>query len=108
MEKRVLDKLYGVILSRKTIPVEGSYTCKLFESGRGGISKKVGEEAVETILSAYEDDKNRVVSELADLFYHILVFMANEDITLDDVYDELSRRESGEVKQKKALYRTSG
>jgi phosphoribosyl-ATP pyrophosphohydrolase len=96
MEKRVLDKLYEVILSRKTVPVERSYTCKLFESGRAGILKKVGEEAVETILAAYEDDKNRVVYELADLFYHLLVFMAYEDVTLEDVCDELVRREHPE------------
>ncbi|MBF0463799.1 MAG: phosphoribosyl-ATP diphosphatase [Nitrospirae bacterium] len=93
MEKRVLDALYEVILSRKAVPVSGSYTCKLLEAGRVGILKKLGEEAVETILAAYENDKNRVIYELADLFYHILVFMANEDITPEDVYCELSRRE---------------
>ncbi|MBF0519781.1 MAG: phosphoribosyl-ATP diphosphatase [Nitrospirae bacterium] len=97
MEKRVLDALYEVILNRKAVPVSGSYTCKLLEAGRVGILKKLGEEAVETILAAYENDKNRVIYELADLFYHILVFMVNEDITPEDVYCELSKREKPAV-----------
>ncbi|MBF0556964.1 MAG: phosphoribosyl-ATP diphosphatase, partial [Nitrospirae bacterium] len=80
-------------LSRKAAPAAQSYTRRLLESGRGGILKKLGEEAVETILAAYENDKHRVIYELADLFYHLLVFMASEDITLEEVYCELISRE---------------
>ncbi|QWR78644.1 phosphoribosyl-ATP diphosphatase [Candidatus Magnetomonas plexicatena] len=93
----VIESLYEMILSRKANPVSGSYTCKLLESGRGGILKKLGEEAVETILAAYENDKNRIIHELADLFYHTLVFMAYEDITLEDVYCELISRKQNHL-----------
>ncbi len=92
MERGIVEKLYEVILQRRETPKEGSYTCRLFEKGRDEILKKVGEEAVEVILASKGQGKGQLVYELADLFYHVLVLMAAEGVTLEDVYAELEGR----------------
>jgi phosphoribosyl-ATP pyrophosphohydrolase len=70
----------------------GSYTARLFEAGEDEIVKKVGEEAVEVILAAKGQGDVRLVSELADLYYHTLVLLAYRDLSLADVEAELTRR----------------
>jgi len=75
---------------RRELP-EGSYTTELFQSGLTRIGKKLGEEAVETILSAWEG-RDRTVSETADLIYHLLVFLAALEVSWGEVLQELSRR----------------
>ena len=71
---------------------EGSYTTSLFTKGVNKIAQKVGEEAVETAIAAAKKDKNEVIAELADLEYHMLVLMADMNITLDDLNNELKSR----------------
>lgn len=87
-----LKDLYNVILDRKVNKVEGSYTNYLFEKGIDKILKKVGEECTEVVISCKEDDKTEQVNEICDLVYHMLVLMAEKNITLDDVSDELANR----------------
>ena len=88
----MLDELEMIIRDRQRNPVAGSYTCSLFEAGRGKIAQKAGEEAVEVLVAALAQNKNEQVDELADLFYHLLVLMADLDLSLDDVRERLRER----------------
>ena len=88
----MLDQLEAIIADRKANPTEGSYTASLFEKGRGKIAQKVGEEATEVIVAALTESREEQIGELADLFYHTLVLMADCDITLDDVRAKLTER----------------
>jgi len=81
--------LASLILERKRQMPEGSYTTHLFSSGAEKIRKKLGEEAVELILAP---DRDHLVSETADLIYHLLVLLASEGITLADVASALEKR----------------
>ena len=96
----VLDTLFATILDRQAnpstssgqAPSTGSYTAKLLRAGEDEILKKVGEEAMEVILAAKGQGDARVISEVADLFYHVLVLLAARGLTLADVEAELVRR----------------
>jgi phosphoribosyl-ATP pyrophosphohydrolase len=88
----MLQELFAVIKDRQSHPTEGSYTASLFASGQDVILKKVGEEAMEVILAAKGQGGQRVVEEVADLFYHTLVLLAQCSLSLDDVETELRRR----------------
>lgn len=87
-----LDRLFGLICSRRENPPPGSYTAQLFAAGEDEIVKKVGEEAVEVILAVKGQGDERIISEVADLFYHTLVLLAAKKLTLADVEAELDRR----------------
>jgi phosphoribosyl-ATP pyrophosphohydrolase len=92
MNDQVLNQLYQVVLDRKANPMEGSYTCYLFEKGLDKILKKVGEECAETIIAAKNDVPSDTVGEISDLIYHVLVMMAEKEIPLEDVLQELDKR----------------
>lgn len=85
-------KLYELIRERKINNTEGSYTTYLFNSGIDKILKKIGEESSEVIIGAKNNNREEIIYELADLFYHSLVLMVEKDITLNDIKDELSKR----------------
>ena len=88
----VLNDLYNVITERKLNPIEGSYTTYLFTKGQDKILKKVGEECAETIIGSKNNSKEEVIYEMADLWYHCLVLLANHDITLNELTAELKKR----------------
>jgi len=88
----ILSELYAVVIDRKANPVEGSYTNYLLGKGTEKIAKKVGEEAVETAIAAAKGDRQEIIGEIADVIYHILVLMADRDITPEDVEKELKSR----------------
>jgi phosphoribosyl-ATP pyrophosphohydrolase len=88
----LLDDLYSVIASRKGGNPEDSYTASLFEKGLAKIAQKVGEEAVETIIDGVSGPRERVISESADLLYHLLVLWAARDVKPEEVWDELAKR----------------
>ena len=88
----VLERLFAVIESRKGADASSSYTAKLFDAGMAEISRKVGEEAVETITAALSGEGD-VTAESADLLYHLLVLWAAAGIKPEDVWTELARRE---------------
>ena len=87
-----LHTLQEIILDRKACPVPGSYTAKLFAAGEDEIMKKIGEEAMEVILAANGQGNKRVISETADLLYHVLVMLAQRKLSLAQVETELERR----------------
>lgn len=91
-EDDILENLYLLIKERKSNPKEGSYTNYLFEKGLDKILKKVGEEASEVIIGAKNKNKEELVYELSDLIYHMLVLMVNEQVTIEDIKNELEKR----------------
>lgn len=92
MSDTILRDMYQVILDRKENPMEGSYTCYLFEKGLDKILKKVGEESAETIIAAKNGVSEETVGEINDLLYHVLVMMAQLNIPLDAVLEEMEVR----------------
>lgn len=88
----MLHKLEQIIIDRKTQQNSESYTSSLFADGRAKIAQKVGEEATEVIVATLAQSREEQIGELADLFYHTLVLMADIDISLDDVMSELEKR----------------
>jgi len=88
----MLARLEALIRERKLQPKPGSYTNQLFEGGLTKIAQKVGEEATEVVVAALRQGPAEQTGELADLFYHTLVLMAQLDISLNDVLAELERR----------------
>ena len=95
--------LMELILGRKTEKKEGSYTTYLFEKGLDKILKKVGEESTEVIIAAKAEDRRDTVYEIADLAYHVMVLMAQAEISLEDIRNELASRHviDHKVKQEK-------
>jgi len=87
-----LDDIYTVIASRKGGNPEESYTASLFDKGIAKIAQKVGEEAVETLIDGVSGPKEQVISESADLLYHLLVLWAARDVKPDEVWAELGKR----------------
>lgn len=87
-----IQQLYGLIETRKETRPEGSYTTKLFEQGIDKIVKKLGEEAVETVIAAKNDSSERLVEETADLLYHLLVTLVEKGVTLEEIQIELAKR----------------
>ncbi len=88
----ILDELFGVILDRERRRPAGSYTAELLDAGEDEILKKVGEEAMEVVLAAKGQGDERMVSEIADLVYHLLVLLASRGLGLIDVEAELAKR----------------
>jgi len=87
-----LERLLRTLRSRYDERPEGSYSAYLFNEGRDKILKKIGEEATEVVIAAKGADRERLVSELADLVYHLSVLMVDEGIAWRDVEEELGRR----------------
>ncbi len=87
-----LFELEKIILDRKNNPSENSYTSELFIKGINKIAQKVGEEAVELIIEAKDDDSELFKNEAADLLYHFLILLAAKDVKLKDVTDVLENR----------------
>jgi phosphoribosyl-AMP cyclohydrolase / phosphoribosyl-ATP pyrophosphohydrolase len=88
----VLDELYGLVESRQRERPEGSYTTYLFDQGLDKILKKVGEEATETIIAAKGEDTAQLISEAADLIYHLTVLLVERGVNLSQISEELIRR----------------
>lgn len=87
------DALEAVIRERRGGDPDSSYVARLTAKGRAKIAQKLGEEAVETVIAAIEDDKVALTSEAADLVFHLAVLLADAGLSLDDVRAELARRE---------------
>lgn len=89
-----LNDLFHKIQSRKSADPSSSWTAQLFAKGPEKCAEKFGEEAIEAIIEAVKGDKAALTSEAADVLYHLMVMMAARDVTLDDVIDELAKRQS--------------
>lgn len=90
--KKTLDDVFEVIDDRKRNPKENSYVSSLFEKGLDGILKKIGEEAGETIIGAKNKDKDEIIYEATDLFFHTLILLSYYGIEPSDIYREFDRR----------------
>jgi phosphoribosyl-ATP pyrophosphohydrolase len=90
-----LHTLQDIIRERQAHPRPDSYTARLFAAGEDEIIKKVGEEAVEVLLAVKGQGNERVVAEVADLFYHTLVLLTARGLSLAEVESELERRHAG-------------
>ena len=86
--------LQEVIRERREFPLEGSYTNHLFSRGLNKIAQKVGEEAVELIIEAKDDNKQLFLGEAADLIYHFLVLLTQKEVGLEEVIEILKLRHS--------------
>ncbi len=93
MSNDILQRLTETIAARKNAASESSYVAKLFAKGEDAILKKIGEEATEVLLAAKSGDKQHLVYETADLWFHCLVLLAQHGLSADDVLQELARRE---------------
>ena len=89
----VLERLFETIKGRHGDSPDVSYTAKLFSKGRGEIARKLGEEATETIIAALCEGDDKVISESADLLYHLLVLWVDTGVEPAHVWEELARRE---------------
>jgi phosphoribosyl-ATP pyrophosphohydrolase/phosphoribosyl-AMP cyclohydrolase len=87
-----LEHLGDVIQDRKINPSEKSYTSQLFSSGINKIAQKVGEEAVELVIEAKDDNKELFIGEAADLLYHFMVLLSAKDIKFSEVIMKLEER----------------
>ena len=87
-----LEKLEGIIADRKNNPSASSYTSSLFAKGINKIAQKVGEEAVELVIESKDDNKEKFLSEAADLLYHYLVLLQAKNYKLQDVINVLAQR----------------
>jgi|SRR5258705_8163766 len=94
-EAQGLKFLESIIHDRKKNPKSGSYTNALLDSGINKIAQKVGEEAIELVIEAKDDDKNLFLNEAADLMYHYMVLLAAKGHTLEDVVSVLKLRHAG-------------
>jgi len=88
----IFEDVYKVIMDRKKRPREGSYTNYLFDKGIDKILKKFGEEATEVVIAAKNPDAEEIKYEISDLLYHMMVLMAERDVTWEDVTRELAER----------------
>lgn len=84
--------MFDVIKDRKVNPREGSYTNYLFDKGVDKILKKLGEEATEIVIASKNPEEKEIVYEISDFLYHMMVLMAEKNVSWEDVTDELSRR----------------
>lgn len=87
-----VGELYALISERRQERPEGSYTTYLFNSGLDKILKKIAEESGEVIIAAKNNTEPELISEIADLVYHLLVLLVERDVKLGDVGNELMRR----------------
>lgn len=90
--QHVLDELYRVIESRHGTDPKSSYTAKLFNAGTGKIAKKLGEEAVETVIEGVKGDDKALAAESADLLYHLLVLWSARGLPPERVWAALEAR----------------
>lgn len=90
--QKVLGDVYNIILDRIEHPKEGSYTNLLIEQGLDHLLKKVGEENTEIIIAAKNEDQEHLKYEISDYIYHLMVLMAQKDLTWEEITQELSQR----------------
>jgi phosphoribosyl-ATP pyrophosphohydrolase len=87
-----LEKLSAVLEERKGADPESSYVAKLYHKGLDAILKKIGEEATETVMAAKDGEPEKIIYEVADLWFHTLVLLKQQNLEPQQVLDELERR----------------
>ena len=109
-EKASLRKVFSVIEDRKKNPKEGSYVSGLMKGGIDRILKKIGEEAGEVVIAAKNRDKDELVYELTDLWFHSMVLLCEAGLQPQDISDELKKVRAGARKstRRKVVRRKTG
>ncbi len=92
MTDDVLGKLAQTLENRKNADPDSSYVASLYDKGLDEILKKIGEEATEVVIAAKSGEKTAIIHETADLWFHTLVMLAQQDLSPDDILSELGRR----------------
>ena len=92
MSRFTIQDLAATIDVRAASGGDASYTRKLLDKGPDHVAKKLGEEAVETVIAAVENNRGHLIAESADLIFHLLVLLKSRGITLSEVEDELAKR----------------
>lgn len=87
-----LKQLAQVLEQRKTAAADSSYVASLYSKGLDAILKKIGEEATETVMAAKDGEEDKIVYEIADLWFHCMVLLAHRGLGPEDVLKELERR----------------
>ena len=93
IDAEILHRLQKTLLERKDAAPDSSYVASLYAKGADAICKKVAEEAAETIMAAKDGDRLHLVREVADLWFHSMILLAQFGVGVDDVLAELHRRE---------------
>lgn len=93
MSDDVLSRLSEMLEARKGADPASSYVAKLYAKGMDSILKKIGEEATETVIAAKGGNKDEIIYETADLWFHTLVMLSHAGLSVNDVLNELARRE---------------
>ena len=104
----IIDELYGVIEERKGGDPDTSYVARTFSRGREHVAKKVGEEGVEVALAGALGDKKGVVSESADLLFHLMILWSETGVAPTAVFEELSKRRGVSGLAREARKRKAG
>lgn len=89
----ILERLAETLEARKQASPDNSYVAKLYAKGTDAILKKIGEEATETVMAAKDGQAEKIIYEVADLWFHTLVLLAHTGLKPADVLNELARRE---------------
>jgi phosphoribosyl-ATP pyrophosphohydrolase len=97
-----LHDLAARVKERAAASAEDSYTRKLLDRGAAHCAKKFGEEAVETVIAAVDGDRKQLISETADLLYHLLIVLEARDVKLTEIEDELAKRTAQSGLEEKA------
>mgnify|MGYP001005828629 CR=1 FL=1 len=92
MSDDVLKELAKVLEQRKNAEPDSSYVASLYDKGLDAILKKIGEEATETVMAAKDGSTDKIIYEMADLWFHSMVLLAHQGLKPDDVLEELARR----------------
>lgn len=88
----ILERLAEILEQRKQAAPDSSYVASLYDKGLDAILKKIGEEATETVIAAKDGDTKQIVHEVADLWFHTLILLAEKGLGPEDVLNELDRR----------------
>jgi phosphoribosyl-ATP pyrophosphohydrolase len=89
----ILDRLAETLEARKSASPDSSYVARLYSKGTDAILKKIGEEATETVMAAKDGQSEKIIYEVADLWFHTLVLLVHSGLKPQAVLDELARRE---------------
>lgn len=93
MSEDILKRLTETLEARKSAAPDSSYVAKLHAKGLDAILKKIGEEATETVMAAKDGQGDKIIYEVADLWFHTLVLLSHKGLSAEDVLNELARRE---------------